>query len=82
MNSSICEWRNDAFLVTTDPGKQDVDAIHAFLRRVNWCRNIPRATVERAVRHSLCFGLFGGAAQIGLARVVTNYATFGYLCDV
>jgi GNAT superfamily N-acetyltransferase len=38
--------------------------------------------VERAVRQSLSFGLFDGAAQVGLARVVTDYATFAYLCDV
>ena len=76
------EWKQNRFVVATDPARQDVDAIHAFLSRAYWCENIPRATVERAVRHSLCFGLFDGAAQIGLARVVTDYATFAYLCDV
>jgi len=76
------EWKRDHLLVTTDPARMDLDAIHAYLARAYWCVGIPRETVERAVRHSLCFGLFDGAAQVGLARVVTDHATFAYLCDV
>jgi GNAT superfamily N-acetyltransferase len=76
------EWKKDNCVVTTEAAKLDVDAIHAFLTRAYWCEGIPREVVERAVRHSLCFGLFDGAAQVGLARVVTDYATFAYLCDV
>ena len=76
------EWKQNNLIVTTNPARQDVDAIHAFLTRAYWCENIPREIVERAVRNSLCFGLFDGAAQVGLARVVTDYATYAYLCDV
>ena len=76
------EWKKDNWVITTDPARQDVDAIHAYLTRAYWCENIPRNIVERAARNSLCFGLFDGTAQIGLARVVTDYATFAYLCDV
>src|SRR5262249_15712073 len=43
---------------------------------------IPRETVERALENSLCFGLYHGASQVGLARVVTDAATYAYLCDV
>ena len=60
----------------------DVKAIHAFLTHAYWCEGIPLEVVERAVRYSLCFGLFKDGAQVGLARVVTDYATFAYLCDV
>jgi GNAT superfamily N-acetyltransferase len=76
------EWKQNNLLVSTDPAKLDVDAIHVFLTRAYWCEGIPRDIVERAVRQSLSFGLFDGAAQVGLARVVTDYATFAYLCDV
>jgi GNAT superfamily N-acetyltransferase len=76
------EWKRNGLLVSTDPARLDVDAVHAFLSRAYWCEGIPRETVERALRHSLCFGLYDGTAQVGLARVVTDYATFAYLCDV
>jgi GNAT superfamily N-acetyltransferase len=76
------EWKRNGLVVSTDPARLDVDAIHTYLTRAYWCEGIPRDIVERAVRHSLCFGLFDGAAQVGLARVVTDYAVFAYLCDV
>jgi GNAT superfamily N-acetyltransferase len=76
----------DGFTVATDPSRLDVDAIHAFLTTSYWSEGIPRGIVERALRGSLCFGLYQGAEegerQVGLARVVTDAATFAYLCDV
>ena len=76
------EWTKENYLVTTDREKLDVGAIHAFLSRAYWCEGIPLATVEGALNHSLCFGLFDGGVQLGLARVITDYTTFAYLCDV
>lgn len=76
------EWKRDNLLVSTDPARLDVDAVHAFLSRAYWCIGIPRKTVERALKNSLCFGLYDGTAQVGMARVITDQATFAYLCDV
>lgn len=61
----------------------DIALIHDFLTRCShWARGIPRDTVERAIAHSLCFGLYRDGAQIGFARVVTDEATFAYMADV
>ncbi len=68
--------------ITTDRSRFDLEAIHAFLTRAYWSPGIPRAVVERAVANSLCFGLLLGTEQVGLARVVTDRATFAYLADV
>jgi GNAT superfamily N-acetyltransferase len=70
--------------ISTDADRLDVDAIHAFLTRSYWAPGIPRDTVERAARHSLCFGVYEmvTGAQVGFTRVVTDHATFAYLCDV
>jgi ribosomal protein S18 acetylase RimI-like enzyme len=70
--------------ISTDPARLDVAAIHGYLTRSYWSPGIPIEIVERALRHSLCFGVYesAGGAQVGLARVVTDYATFAYLCDV
>jgi GNAT superfamily N-acetyltransferase len=70
------------YSITTDPEKIDLDAVHAFLSRSFWAEGIPKDTVARSLVNSLCFGLFDGAHQIGLARVVTDRATYAYLCDV
>jgi ribosomal protein S18 acetylase RimI-like enzyme len=70
--------------ISADPARLDVDEIHAYLTRSYWSPGIPRDIVELALRHSLCFGVYESAsgAQVGFARVVTDYATFAYLCDV
>ena len=70
------------FIISTDPEKLDLKVIHHFLRSSYWAQNIPLETVRRSVAHSLCFGLYHGSRQIGFARVVTDFATVSYLCDV
>ena len=76
------ERYRDGFTVSTDPARLDLDAIHAFLATSYWAEGIPREILERALRGSLCFGLYEGERQVGLARVITDAATFAYLCDV
>jgi GNAT superfamily N-acetyltransferase len=73
----------DGYEIDDDPGRLDVDAIHAFLSRdAYWSPGIPRDVVGRAVAGSLCFGLYRDGAQAGFARVVSDKATFAWLCDV
>ena len=65
-----------------DPERIDVAAAHAYLARSYWSPNIPLATVERAIANSLCVAVRHAGEQVGLARVVTDRATFAYLADV
>lgn len=76
------EWRRDEFTVSTDPARLDPEAIQAFLAGTYWAEGVSRAKVARALAFSLCFGLYHAGRQIGLARVITDRATFGYLADV
>jgi GNAT superfamily N-acetyltransferase len=78
----IVEQRRGEFVISTDPARLDIDAIHGYLRRSYWAENIPRAVVEKAVAHSLCFSVYAGDQLAGFARVVSDYATFAYICDV
>lgn len=72
-----------AYEISTDPARLDRTAIHAALTRMYWCEGIPRETLDKAIDHSLPFGVYTAAgAQVGFARVVTDRATFAYLCDV
>src|SRR5882672_3570855 len=82
--SSIDVVSEGGYEISTDPARLDIDAMHAFLARAYWSPGIPFETVERAARNSMCFGLYERASgkQVGLARVVTDHATFAYLCDV
>ena len=68
--------------MTTDAAAMDLNAIHAYLTRSYWSEGISKELVARAMAGSLCFGLLDGGRQIGFARVITDKATYAYLCDV
>ena len=72
----------DEYEISTDPARQDIEVVHTFLRDSYWARGVPRAVVERSMRHSLCVGAFRGRCQVGFARAVTDRASFAYLADV
>jgi GNAT superfamily N-acetyltransferase len=78
----IIEIYKDNFTISTDPSHLDVDAIADMLTRAYWASGRPRERTERALDNSLVFGLYDGDEQIGLARIVSDYAVFAYLCDV
>jgi GNAT superfamily N-acetyltransferase len=68
--------------ISTDRSRLDIALIHDFLSSSYWAHGIPRSVVEKAIEHSLCFGAFCGAAQVGFARVVTDFTAIAYLGDV
>jgi GNAT superfamily N-acetyltransferase len=69
--------------ISTDPAELDIGLIHRFLSEESyWAHGIPRATLERALAHSVCIGGFLGDDQVAFARAVTDQATFAYLADV
>lgn len=77
------EWRSDGYLISTDRGRLDREAIWRFLRTAYWSPNVERDVVERAIENSLSFGLFDpNDSQAGFARVVTDRARFAWLADV
>ena len=66
-----------------DKARLDVPFIHQFLSEESaWAGGISLPLVQKAVNNSLCFGAYENGIQIGFARVVSDFATFAYLCDV
>jgi N-acetylglutamate synthase-like GNAT family acetyltransferase len=70
--------------ITLDPARQDLDAIHRILAGTYWSPGIRRDIVAEALRNSITAVAIEDATgeTIGLARVVTDRATFAWLCDV
>jgi GNAT superfamily N-acetyltransferase len=69
--------------ISTDQRRLDVAMIHAFLANDSyWVPGISRSSVEKCIKHSLCFGVYGDGRQIAFARVVTDYVRFAHLLDV
>ena len=77
------EWaRDDGYVISTDPARVDIDVVHGFLTTSYWAAGISRDVVARAVAHSLDFGVYRHGEHVGFARVITDYATIGYVADV
>lgn len=70
------------FTISTERSKLQLDEIYAYLSRSYWAAGRPKEVVQRSLENSLCFGLFDHERQIGLARVITDYAVLAHLCDV
>ena len=78
----IREYRQGDFVISTDPRRVKLESVYGFLTSSYWAKDIPRATVQRSVENSLCFGIYRGDDQVGFARVISDFATYAYLADV
>ena len=71
------------FTISTDKTRLNIALIHEYLsQRSYWARGRSLEVVRKSIEQSLCFGLYHGDEQVGFARVVTDGATFAWLCDV
>jgi GNAT superfamily N-acetyltransferase len=71
-----------AWHVSTDPSLVQLDVVYPWLRGSYWSPNIRRDVVEVAFANSLVAGAYSEGTQLGVARVVTDRATFAWLADV
>jgi GNAT superfamily N-acetyltransferase len=77
------ELTRGAFTLSTDKTKLDVPLIHDYLcNQSYWAQGRPLEAVQTSIEHSLCFGIYQESAQVAFCRVVSDYATFAWLCDV
>jgi N-acetylglutamate synthase-like GNAT family acetyltransferase len=69
--------------ISTDPADVDITwLVPALSERSYWARGRGRTVVERSIAGSLVFGAYDGDRQVAFARVVTDMATFAWICDV
>ncbi len=76
------EYQRGDFSISTDPARLVLEAIYSYLSRSYWAAGRSKEVVARSLIHSLCFGLYRQTEQIGLSRVISDFATYAYLCDV
>ncbi|MBU7315745.1 GNAT family N-acetyltransferase [Paenibacillus oleatilyticus] len=78
------EWKHNTLPYRINDCREELqpDVIYALLQTSYWAAHRSKETVLRSFENSLCFGLYYGEAQVGFMRVVTDYATFAWVCDV
>jgi GNAT superfamily N-acetyltransferase len=74
----------NGYAVSDDPARFDLARAHRWISEQSyWGKQIPYTTFATAVRNSLTFGAYDADGEMAaMARVVTDRATFGWLCDV
>lgn len=78
------EWqRGDDYTISDDRARVDDDRVTEMISGTYWAKGMPRDVMVRALDNSLVFGIYHAAeGQVGIARVITDRATFAYLTDV
>lgn len=72
----------DSYELTDDKSRLDLDVIHGLLSATYWAAGRSHETIQKGIEHSVCFSVFHGAKQVGFGRVITDFATYNYLCDI
>jgi GNAT superfamily N-acetyltransferase len=71
------------FIISIDKGLLDFDVIYKYLNEDSyWAKGLPQERFRKAIANSMCFGIYKDNEQAGFARVITDTATFAYICDV
>jgi len=62
----------------------NIEEIEKLLAQTYWAKDRTVDVIKKSMENSICFGVFlnEGAKQVGFARVITDYATTYYICDV
>ena len=81
MNETV--FISKGFKISTDKDLLDLEMIYNYLSNESyWSKGITAERVHTSIENSLSFGIYKNDKQIGFARVITDKATFAYLCDV
>ncbi|MFN3849327.1 MAG: GNAT family N-acetyltransferase [Spirosomataceae bacterium] len=78
------EFTKNDYTFSTNKDRLNVALIHDYLSNQSyWAKGIPLSAVKKSIDGSLCIGVYTkDSKQVGFARIITDYTTFGYLCDV
>jgi GNAT superfamily N-acetyltransferase len=79
---SVLTRQHGEYEISDDPARLDLDTIERLLRGTYWAWERPRVAIEKSIAHSICLGAYWRGAQVGFGRIVTDFATFAWICDV
>jgi GNAT superfamily N-acetyltransferase len=83
-DSLFNDFEFEGYFFSADKTKLQPEVIHRFLDQESyWAKGIPMSTVLRSIEHSVCIGIYDEKLnQIGFGRMITDRATYAYLCDI
>ena len=73
-----------AFRILKGIDKMNIDEVKQLIAQTYWAKDRTIDVIRKSMENSICFGVFldKDVKQVGFARVITDYATTYYICDV
>lgn len=68
--------------VEKDPKKFDPVSVQKLLKQSYWAEDRSLEAIERSIQNSLVYGIFERENLVAFGRVVTDYATMYWICDI
>lgn len=78
---NIMQWQKDNFVVSDDLKLLDEKFFIDSLHTTYWAEKRQDSVMVKSIANSTVFSLFSNARQIGFVRVISDFATYSYICD-
>ncbi len=75
-------WEFEDYTIDTDKSLLSVDRVKEFLSDSYWASERSKELIEKTIMNSFCYGVYQEEEMVGFARVVSDCATMGWICDV
>lgn len=76
------KWEFEGYTINTDKSLVSVDQVKEFLSDSYWASERSKELIVKAIMNSFCYGVYHEDELVGFARVVSDYATMFWICDV
>lgn len=76
------KWEFQGYTINTDKSLIAVDRVKKFLLDSYWASDRSKELIEKTIINSFCYGIYFEEELVGFARVVSDYATIVWICDV
>lgn len=73
---------NLEYYVSTDKSKLNIETITSLLKQSYWANERSEETILKSIDNSICYGVYKYDDMVGFGRVVTDYSTVYWICDI
>lgn len=70
------------YYFSDDKSLLSIDRVCHLLSQSYWANTRVKEKIETSINNSICYGVYHNSIQVGFARVITDFATMYWLCDV
>ncbi len=70
------------YTISNDKDLISLDKVCDLLSKSYWANQRSKDKIKDSIKNSICVGVYDTEKMIGFARIVTDYATMYWLCDV